>query len=91
MFIISGGKGIGKTRTLLERASAENAIIICEDPIVMRERAHKYGIVGLELVSYEEAWNLKESQLNRPMYIHDINKFIKYKLPTIKGYSFCTE
>ena len=54
MFIISGGKGTGKTKALLERASAENGIVVCKDPEAMRERAHRYGIVGLEIISYRD-------------------------------------
>ena len=45
MFVVSGGRGTGKTRTLLERVKEENAILVCEDTIEMRERAYKYGIV----------------------------------------------
>lgn len=54
MFIVSGGRGIGKTRTLLERVKSENAIIVCEDTIEMRERAYNYGITGLNIMSYKE-------------------------------------
>ena len=53
MFIISGEKGTGKTRALLEKANVENGIIVCENPDKMRERAHRYGIVGLEIISYD--------------------------------------
>ena len=54
MFIVSGGRGTGKTRTLVERAKSEDAIIVCEDTIEMRERAYSYGITGLNLITYEE-------------------------------------
>lgn len=89
MFIISGGKGIGKTRTLLEKAKFDNAIIVCEDAVKMRNRAHGYGITGLEIISYGELYEQKV--YNQPVYIHDINKFVKYNFPEVKGYSVCNE
>lgn len=82
MFIISGGKGTGKTRAFLERAKAENAVVVCKDPATMRCRAYDYGIVGLDIISYGEDY-----QAGRPVYIHDINKFIEHKLPEAKCYT----
>jgi hypothetical protein len=87
MFIISGGRGTGKTRTLIERAKAEDGIIVCEDPIEMRERAYKYGITGLNLMSYDELYECKVDDYGKPVYIHDINSFIKYSFKDIKGYT----
>jgi hypothetical protein len=82
MFIISGGKGTGKTRALLEKAKMEDCIIACADPDTMRERAYRYGIVGLDIVSYDNI-----DITDKPVYIHDINKFITRSLPGAKGYT----
>jgi hypothetical protein len=87
MFIISGGKGTGKTRTLLERAKAENGIVVCQDPEAMRTRAYKYGIVGLDFVSYDDDIYIT----GKPVFIHDINKFIEHTLPEATGYTLCIE
>jgi hypothetical protein len=89
MFIVSGGRGIGKTRTLLERVKSENAIIVCEDTIEMRERAYNYGITGLNIMSYKEFDTLEK--VEEPVYIHDINKYISYGNRNVKGYSVCFE
>lgn len=89
MFIVSGGRGIGKTRTLLERVKSENAIIVCEDTIEMRERAYSYGITGLNIMSYKEFDTLEK--VEEPVYIHDINKYISYGNRNVKGYSVCFE
>lgn len=91
MFIISGGKGIGKTRTLIERVKAEDGILVCEDTISMRERAYGYGITGLNLISYDDLYECKVDSYDKPIYIHDINKFIKYSFQEVKGYSVCNE
>lgn len=87
MFIISGGHGTGKTRTLLERVKAEDGIIVCSDVIEMRERAYSYGITGLNILSYDELYACKVDSYDKPIYIHDINRFIKHSFPEVKGYT----
>lgn len=89
MFIISGGRGIGKTKALIERVKAEDGVIVCEDPASMRTRAYDYGITGLDIISYEELY--KTQTCDKVIYIHDINKFIKHAFPEVKGYSVCNE
>ena len=87
MTIISGGRGTGKTRMLLEQAQASGGTVVCRDPVVMRARAHKYGIVGLKIISYEELGDVIDTSI----YIHDINQFLKVRFGNIKGYTQCNE
>ena len=82
MFIISGGRGTGKTKALLERAAAEGGVVVCRDPEKLRERAYRYGIVGLDIVGYGDLY-----VAGKPVYIHDINKFIEHNMPEAKGYT----
>lgn len=82
MFIISGGRGTGKTKALLERAKAEGGIVVCRDPEKMRERAYRYGITGLDIIGYDDLY-----LAGKPVYIHDINKFIEHNMPEAKGYT----
>ncbi len=86
MFIVSGGKGTGKTRTLLEKAQSEGGIVVCKDPIAMRDRAHRYGITGLDIVGYDDIYFA-----GKPVYIHDINKFIEHNMPEAQGYTLCID
>ena len=86
MIIISGGRGIGKTRLLLEQASAAGGTVVCREPDIMRARAHKYGITGLNIISYDELGKSDE-----PVYIHDINKFLTEHFGNVKCYTQCTE
>ena len=86
MFIISGEKGTGKTKALLEKAQSEGGIVVCRDPEKMRERAHRYGIVGLDIVGYGDLY-----VAGKPVYIHDINKFIEHNIPEAKGYTLCID
>ena len=89
MFIISGGRGTGKTKTLLQKAADEGATIACADPTTMRERAYKYGITGLNIISYEDVAIFKVAYPDKPavLYIHDINKFLETQFSAVSGYS----
>jgi geranylgeranyl pyrophosphate synthase len=89
MFIISGGRGTGKTKALLQKAADDGAIIACAEPKTMRERAYKYGIFGLEFIAYEDVAAFKSTCLDKPvlLYIHDINKFIETHFSSVSGYS----
>lgn len=91
MFIISGGKGTGKTLTLMDRAKAENGVFVCNDPEVMRKRAHGYGITGLTIVSYKDLYDGLVDVVDKSIFVHDLNGFIKHSFPKVKGCSICTE
>ena len=87
MIVISGGRGIGKTRMLLEKVKEENGIVVCKDVFKMREKAHGHGIAGLNIISYEEFDNLENN--DSAIYIHNMHDYLEYKNPNIKGYSVC--
>jgi hypothetical protein len=91
MFIISGGRGTGKTKALLEKACDNGGIVVCRDPSAMRERAHKYGITNLEIISYEALYSNQVISEDKPVYIHDVNKFITHSFPEVTGYTLCIE
>ena len=86
MIIISGGRGTGKTKMLLEQAQASGGVIACSDPDAMRARAHRYNITGLTIISYKDL-----DSNEKPVYIHDINKFLLEKFGDVKGYTQCNE
>ena len=87
MFIVSGGRGVGKTKTLLNKVKEENAIIVCDDVIAMRERAYGYGITGLNIMSYTEFNKLEN--VEEPVYIHSLHKWLESQNKNVKGYSVC--
>ena len=89
MFIISGSKGTGKTKALIEKTKAEDGILLCDDPVKIRERAYGYGITGLNTMSYDKFFDddIRVEYEGIPFYIHDINKFIKCFDSSIEGYT----
>ena len=90
MFIITGGRGSGKTKKLLETAQENGGVIICRDPQKMIDRAHKYGMTGLDIISYEEYCTRKVIP-NKPKYIHDLEAFMTDTFKDICGFSVCID
>ena len=62
-----GSRAIGKTRMLLEHAKEHNAIVVCRNPAAMEVKAHAYGIIGLEFLSYKEFINETINNLSQTM------------------------
>lgn len=85
MYQIIGNVDTGKTRKLLELAKAQDGVVCCETPQRMRQKAHAYGITGLDIVSWDEI-NLA-CAMNQPVFIDDLDQFIQYIIPRLRGYS----
>ena len=73
--VISGTRGIGKTKLFLEQVE-NDATIVAPDPDALRERAYGYGITGLNIVSYADYIDSPNLYLHTPVYIYDIKKFV---------------
>lgn len=53
----------------------------------MRERAYKYGLIGLNIISYEEYCRTPSEQLDKDVHIHNVNDLLKRINPNTKGCS----
>ncbi len=91
MYRIIDGRGTGKTSRLMLLAKENNAIIVCGNPKAMEQKAHAYGIVGIDFYSYSDLLNHNLTNEHRPIYIDEIERFIKYVDPYINGYSLTNE
>ena len=69
MYRIIDGRSTGKTSRLLLLAKENNGIVVCAYPEWMKEKAYKYGLVGIDFISYEEFIdNIKEHSVAIPVY-----------------------
>ena len=74
MYRIIDNRGTGKTSRLLLLAKENNGIVVCANPISMREKAHRYGLTGIECMSYTEFIdNIKEQKVKVPLHLSDGN------------------
>lgn len=86
MVRIIGTRGIGKTRKLLQEAHENNATVVCNNVKRYVEKAHAYGIVGLNFVSYDEY--LSNFDDGDTLYmIDDVEDLLKYLPGTVVGFS----
>lgn len=90
MYRIIDRRGYGKTGRLMLLAKETNSAIVCANPTAMREKAYRYGIVGIDFISYEEAMNLSSTQ---NLMIDEIENFVCYclKNKNVIGYTLSNE
>lgn len=89
MYRIIDGRGTGKTSRLLLLAKENNGIIVCSDPIVMRNKAYRYGITGIDFISYSQ-FDFAH-RYNKPVFIDEIDMLLQRKNREIQGYTISNE
>lgn len=73
---IIGENSSGKTRKMLENARKSGAIVVCQHPLHMQNKANSYGIYGLNFISYEDMnTNLVYGE---KVAIDEISEFFKH-------------
>lgn len=102
MYRIIDGRGSGKTSRLMLLAKENGATLVCSNPRAMEAKAHAYGIVGIDFMSYADAIDHMRhpdsrhtSENRRPaMVVDEIEAFVKCALgmngPLI-GYTLSNE
>lgn len=88
MYRIIDGRGTGKTSRLMLLAKENNGIIVCKNPLVMREKAYQYGITGIDFISYRDFIHKHPTQ---PVYIDEIDLFLQTLNINIDGYTISEE
>ena len=91
MFRIIDGRGTGKTSRLLLLAKEANGVIVCANPKAMEYKAHAYGITGLDFYSYSAFLNDQLRGDNRPVFIDEIEGFMRLISNKITGYTLSNE
>lgn len=72
MYRIIDGRGTGKTSRLLLLAKEHDGIVVCAYPEWMKEKAYRYGLVGIEFISYSDFINnLIENNIKMNMFYPD--------------------
>ena len=91
MYRIVDKRGTGKTSRLLLLAKENNGIVICVNPLHAREKAHAYGLTGIDFMSYTE-YITNSDKINKPIYIDDIEGFMScLSRNNLSGYTLSNE
>ena len=85
MYRIIDGRATGKTSRLMLLAKENNGIIVCKDPTLYIKKAYDYGLTGIKFISYHEFNSIQ--RYNCPIYIDEIDMFLKYLNQDIDGYT----
>ena len=85
MYRIIDGKGTGKTSRLLLLAKENNGIVVCKNPEKMREKAHVYGLTGIDFISYEDYRD--GHYLPKPIFIDELDVYLTFLDHYITGYT----
>jgi hypothetical protein len=89
MYRIIDKRATGKTSRLMLLAKENDGIIVCKDPKVMREKAYRYGIIGIDFISYADFDFTR--RFNKPVFIDEIDMLLQYKNREIQGYTISNE
>ena len=86
MYRIIDDRSTGKTGRLMLLAKENGAVIACINPMAMRQKAHSYGISGIDFIAYSDIEAYRHS--DKDIYIDDLEAFAKsYTYGKLKGYT----
>ena len=90
MIRIIDDRSTGKTSQLMLWAKEYDATFVCSNPKVMEYKAQKYGIDGIEFMSYEKFSTVLNHEKN--YVIDELENFIKSAFGnSLIGYSISKE
>ena len=90
MYRIIDDRSTGKTGRLMLLAKENNAVIACINPMAMKQKAHAYGITGIDFIAYSDIEAYRHS--DRDIYIDELETFVKsYTYGKLKGYTLSCE
>lgn len=90
MIRIIDDRSTGKTSQLMLWAKEYNATFVCSNPKAMEYKAQKYGIEGIEFMSYEKFSTVLNHEKN--YVIDELENFIKSAFGnSLIGYSISKE
>lgn len=91
MYRIIDERGTGKTSRLMLIAKENDATFVCWNPNAFRYKANKYGITGVDFISYKQFLENKE-KIQRYV-IDEVELFLEYiaQNNTLIGYTLSVD
>lgn len=84
-------RGSGKTSRLLLLAQETNGILVCSNPMIIKERAELLGLTNIkDIISYQDF--IKHNyEYDTPIFIDELELFVKSLGNNFIGYSLSIE
>lgn len=93
MYRIISGRGTGKTNQLMLLAKESGATIVCSNPRAMQQKAHAYGITGIDFISYGEFTPDAVRGDDKTYLVDELEEYLDFLLGSkrIAGYTMSEE
>lgn len=86
MYKIIDGRGSGKTSRLMLLAKENNGVFVCANPDAMKVKAHAYGLVGFDIISYYDFIERKYDT-HKPTFVDELDCFVRSLSNNLQGYT----
>lgn len=90
MYRIIDSRGSGKTSRLMLLAKENNGVLVCANPESMKSKAISYGLVGFDIISYNDYIN-HNYEYGKACFIDELELFVKSLGNNISGYTLSEE
>ena len=91
MYRVLDGRGTGKTGRLMLLAKEVNGVLVCENPIAMRNKAQIYGLTGFDIISYSD-YVQHNYPFDKLCFIDELESFVQFLcLNKFAGYTLSLE
>ena len=83
------GRSSGKTYELMKLAKKTGATIACSNPNAMQQKAHAYGFVGIDFISYNDLFS---NGCENNIMIDELEHFVRESIQAnMIGYTLTNE
>lgn len=90
MYQIIDKRGTGKTGRLMLLAKESDSVLVCSNPLAMREKAKSYGFIGFEIISYND-YLTHNYTYGKMVFVDELDGFVKSLGNNLSGYSLSLE
>ena len=90
MYQIIDNRASGKTSRLMLLAQENEGVFVCKDPIIMLQKAEKYGFYNFLIISYKDYLE-HNYPYGKMVFIDELDCFVKSLGNNLSGYSISLE
>lgn len=96
MYRVIDGNNTGKTFRLLQECGRNNGLYVCEHPERAGEKCAAYGLPIVRAIGFDDWERIARDEtgaidLSMDIYIDELEKFVKFFIPYLKGYTLTNE
>jgi len=96
MYRVIAGNNTGKTYQLLKECGEHNGLYVCEHPERAGEKCAAYGLPIVRAIGFRDWEQIARDHtgaidVSMDVYIDELEKFVKYFIPFLKGYTLTNE